>query len=255
MRTRWIAAALVAAALLETPGAVPAQAVETAGASAPGVESDPLEPLNRGGFWFNDRLDVFVIEPAAKGWVFITPEAFRTALGRAMDNVRFPIRFVANLLQGRVRGAGVETGRFVVNTTVGLVGFFDPATGWGIEAQDADIGQAFGRWGIPAGPYLVLPLFGPSNPRDGVGLAGESGIMFLLTRPYGIYISGTRLLNLRAQNIDTIRDARQASLDYYVAVRNAYIQYRRARVQGIDAAEERRDEEDLYELEEFEDEE
>lgn len=200
-----------------------------------GIESDPLEPMNRGVFWFNNQVDRFLLEPAAHGWQRVTPQVLRDSLEKFFENLRFPVRFVSNVIELNGGGAAEESGRFVVNSTVGVLGFFDPASGFGLEMTQTDIGVAFGRWGIPPGPYLVLPLFGPSNPRDTVGLAGDSVLSSgpsLVSRTAGAVLRGVDLLNTRAELIDEIDEAREASLDYYVFMRNAYVQHRSARVRG-----------------------
>jgi phospholipid-binding lipoprotein MlaA len=205
---------------------------------------DPLERVNRPVFWFNHGLDRALFEPLAIGWTWITPEVFRVRLGKAFDNLGFPVRFVNNFLQADVKQTGRELGRFVVNSTVGLAGFFDPATGWGLEKRDEDFGQTLGWWGLPAGPYLVLPLLGPSGARDGVGLAADAP---LRPRFWFWFLFPPELINTRALLLDDIRELRRSSLDYYVSVRNAYTQYRRALVVNGEVETEPV-EEDLYEV-------
>lgn len=216
------------------------------------LESDPIEPVNRGVFWVNDRLDVFVLEPIAKGWDFIAPETVEVHLDQFFTNLRFPVRFVGTLLQGKVRASGEELGRFGVNTTVGLLGFFDPATGWGLERHDEDFGQALGRWGTPPGPYLMLPLLGPSNTRDAVGRLVDTFLgsgPALISPGVNAASTGVDLINSRSLLLEDIREAKAASLDYYAFVRNVYLQRREALVRD----EEIRSEDpidDLYEIEE-----
>jgi len=204
---------------------------------APPTESDPGERVNRATFTVNDKLDVFVLAPIAQGWEWVTFESFRTALGRALTNLRFPVRFVGNLFQGEVKRTGEETARFVVNTTVGLLGFFDPAKGWGLEPHDEDFGQVLGFWGVPAGPYLVLPIFGPSNPRDTVGLAADTVLLMgpgLVSTAAALAIAGVNRVNTRAFLLEPVREAKRSSLDYYVFRRNAYVQLRRRRATDDD---------------------
>jgi phospholipid-binding lipoprotein MlaA len=142
-------------------------------------------------------------------------------------------------------------GRFVVNTTVGLAGLFDPATGWGLVKKDEDFGQTLGWWGVGSGPYLMLPLFGPSSPRDAVGLAVDAPLRIgAWVAPW--VMMPVRLVNTRALRLEDIRQLRDASLDYYIAVRNAYIQLRRAQVANGELPTETQDE-DLYEVIEDED--
>jgi phospholipid-binding lipoprotein MlaA len=197
------------------------------GDEEPTGESDPLEPVNRGLFWFNDGLDRVLFEPLAIGWTWITPEVFRTRLEKFFDNLRFPIRFVNNLFQLEIKQTGRELGRFVVNSTVGFVGFFDPGTGWGLEKRETDFGLTLGRWGVSSGPYLMIPLLGPSSVRDGFGRIVDAPlhVTFWLW-----YLRPPELVNSRALLLDDIRELRRASLDYYLSVRNAYAQLRRAQV-------------------------
>ncbi len=215
------------------------------------IESDPLEGMNRRLFWFNDRLDVYIIEPVGKGWRWISPQSVRTSLSKFFLNLRFPVRFVSNLIEFNAVGAGEELGRFSVNTTVGILGFFDPATGWGLEGTDTDVGLALGRWGMPPGPYLILPIFGPSNPRDTLGLIGDTVLSSgpsLISPAVGAIVNGGELINLRAELVPVIDDAKEASFDYYVFVRNAYAQNRRARVLSENPDEAEPIEDDLYEI-------
>ena len=230
-----------------------------AGGPGPGLaadESDPLQTMNRATHWFNDRLDVFLLEPVARGWRFITPDVARYRLGLFFTNLRMPMRFVGSLFQLKLRASAEELERFVVNTTAGLGGLFDPASGLGIGFHDEDFGQALGYWGVPAGPYLVLPLFGPSNPRDAVGLAVDTLTLVgpsAVSSEAGLIISGGHLINARAQAIDELREAKEAALDYYVLRRNGYIQRREAKIRDGEVEREAVTD-DFYEIEEFDDE-
>jgi phospholipid-binding lipoprotein MlaA len=191
---------------------------------------DPLEGYNRGMFWFNDKVDVYVIEPVATVWDKIMPDPVQRSIRNFFGNLRFPIVAGNALLQAKFKQAASDVGRFAVNTTVGVAGFFDPATGWGLPAHDEDFGQTLGYWGTPPGPYLVLPFLGPSDPRDTVGLVADS---FSTVYPFFIayyYTFGARaidLVNTRAYYLQQIKEAKAASIDYYSAVRNAYVQRRK----------------------------
>jgi phospholipid-binding lipoprotein MlaA len=200
--------------------------------SSPG-QPDPYGGVNRAFFGFNDGVDRYALEPAAKGWTFITPEAFRVALDKAFKNLKFPVRFVSNLGQGEVVRAGSELARFITNSTLGMAGFFDPATRIGLAKYDEDFGQMFGRWGISSGPYWVIPIVGPSNPRDGVGYVFDSALNPLtLLGPIAILIRIPEMVNGRAIAAEQIDLARAAALDYYVFVRDAYIQRRLAQIRN-----------------------
>lgn len=200
--------------------------------AADDTPGDPWESFNRPIFWFNDRvLDRRLLEPLAVGWEFITPATLRVHLGQLFQNLHFPLRFANDLLQADVKQAGVELGRFAVNSTVGVVGFFDPASGWGLEKRDEDFGQTLGVWGVPSGPYLQLPFVGAGSPRDSLAglldLAFGGAPDFLIGLPV---ISTTERINSRALLLEDVRDAREASLDYYSGLRDAYVPRRRALV-------------------------
>jgi phospholipid-binding lipoprotein MlaA len=211
------------------------------------ADNDPIEPVNRAIFWFNDKVDVYVLEPVATGYDKITPNRVKRCVSNFFQNLRFPIDTVNNLLQGKVAFAATHVGRFVVNTTIGVAGFFDPASSWGLPAHTEDFGQTLGYWGVPPGPYLVLPLWGPSNPRDTVGLGVDSAMAvypWLVAIQYTLSSRVVDIINTRSQVLKEVRQVKEASLDYYVAVRNAYVQRRRILVH--DAIETPAQEEDLY---------
>ena len=213
-----------------------------------GSEHDPIEGVNRKVFWFNDRVDVYALEPVATGWEKVTPRRVRTSVSNFFDNLRFPIVAVNDLLQGKVLASGSDVGRFAVNTTVGVLGFFDPASGWGLEKHDEDFGQTLGRWGVPPGPFIMLPLLGPSNPRDAAGLAVDAALSVTPWFVDWYILAGARVfqtVNERSQVLKEVRDIKESSFDYYGFVRNAYIQRRNAQVR--DSAETgMENEDDLY---------
>lgn len=190
------------------------------------TEDDPYQTMNRKVFAFDMGLDRKLIHPASKGWDKISNLPVRESVDRFFVNLRFPRRFVSNLLQGEFRSGGEELGRFLINTTVGILGLFDPATKLGLRLTEADFGQAFGAWGIGSGPYLVLPFFGPSNPRDTVGLIFDSAVSFSMLVPVGFLLTPVDVVNYRSLQAQNIADAQAASLDYYVFLRNAYSQQR-----------------------------
>jgi phospholipid-binding lipoprotein MlaA len=199
----------------------------------PARDFDPWEPLNRKVFWFNDHLDMYLIEPAAKGWDFVTPKRVQTSLSNFFANLRFPIDTVNNLLQGKVQYAATDVGRFVVNTTVGAAGFFDPAKSFGLLPHPEDFGQTLGVWGLRSGPYLVLPILGPSTLRDGAGILVDYPISitpFFVDWYYLFAARTVELVNFRASVLDAVHQAKEASLDYYSFVRNAYLQRRASAV-------------------------
>ena len=199
---------------------------------------DPIEGFNRGTFWVNDQLDVYFMEPVARGYRYVLPSPVRKGVSNFFSNLRYPINFVNYVLQLNLSAAAEETGRFLVNTTVGVVGLFDVASDLGLEKGYNDFGLTFAHYGIPAGPYLVLPVLGPSNLRD---LTGKVGDTLVHPTEYPYYINATTKdfrdwesrstavlegLSRRAQLINAIESAKEASLDYYSFIQATYYQVR-----------------------------
>lgn len=193
--------------------------------------SDPLEPLNRGVFLFNDRLYFWLLKPAATGFKFITPLPVREHIALFFLNAKFPIRFVNTLMQGRLKSTGIESARFLINTTVGLGGFFDPASNWKLELQKADFDQTLGFYNLPTGPYIVWPILGPSSVRGTFGMAGDTALSPLT---YATYIDGadwlmtlrpTELLNSTSLRLGEYEAFKKATLDPYVGMRSSYFEY------------------------------
>jgi phospholipid-binding lipoprotein MlaA len=219
--------------------------------AAPGTKHDPLEGMNRGIFWFNNQVDNYVLEPAARGWDTIAPDRLQKSVANFFQNLRFPIVAVNGLLQGKLVQSASDVGRFAVNTTVGFLGFFDPASDWGLEQHNEDFGQTLGYWGVPPGPYLVLPFFGPSDPRDTVGLVADSfSIVYAYFIPfyYTFGAGAVDVVNSRALVLREVRQLKEASFDYYVAVRNAYTQ-RRAALVSDQKEKSAKEQDDLYQME------
>jgi phospholipid-binding lipoprotein MlaA len=239
--------ALVLCGGLPLPAAA-APAGDAPAASTDQADHDPIEGFNRKIFWFNDKVDVYALEPAARAWRWIAPERVRSAVSKFFLNLHFPIVAVNDLLQGKLKASAVDVGRFGVNTTVGVLGFFDPASGWGLERHDEDFGQTLGVWGVPSGPYLVLPILGPSNPRDAGGLAVDTA---LSVTPFFLdwYVTtGARVfetINYRTSVLQEVHDAKESALDYYTFVRNAYQQRRKALVSD-NAEPSTQEEDELY---------
>jgi phospholipid-binding lipoprotein MlaA len=222
---------LVLAALfvLATSALAGAARAEAAPASS---DEDPWEPVNRRIFWFNEQLDNYLLEPVARGWDWVMPEFVQGSLDHFFNNVHAPIATVNALLQGKPRDAGVEMGRFIVNSTVGFAGFFDPARSeLGLKDVREDFGQTLAVWGLDSGPYLVLPILGPSSPRDTLGMGVDAAMAaYTWFIPWFATVSarGVDVVNTRARLLQQIEDSRKSSFDYYVFVRNAFLQYRRA---------------------------
>jgi phospholipid-binding lipoprotein MlaA len=188
------------------------------------------------------------------------PEFVRDAITRVYVNVRTPGVMLNNLLQGKPRAAGIDLARFLMNTSVGLAGLLDPAATIGLDAHEEDFGQTFGVWGIPPGPYLVLPFLGPSSPRDAVGRAADSA-----TTPYGWFIpiwASASIFTVDTANAfsfiaDDIAEERAEAFDWYAAVRNAHVSRRQALVEDrVESPEQAAEEEedDLYLIDDEEEE-
>ncbi|HUI27875.1 MAG TPA: VacJ family lipoprotein [Candidatus Kryptonia bacterium] len=242
--------AVVAAAGIWCAALAHIAAADSTARTAPS-NHDPIEPFNRAIFWFNDQIDTYVLVPVAKGYDKITPNRVKQCLSNFFTNLRFPLSAGNDLLQGKLSATASDVGRFAVNTTVGLAGFFDPATDWGLVFHDEDFGQTLGYWGVPAGPYLVLPFWGPSNIRDGVGLAGDA---FSTVYPwfipfyYSIGAQGVRTINGRSLVLREVEQLKEASVDYYSAVRNAYGQRRQSLIEDRTGMSQQ-EQEDLYNVE------
>lgn len=204
-------------------------------AGTPPNPADPWQGFNRPVFRFNEGADRWVLRPVAKGWTAITFDGLRDSVAKFFYNAQFPSRFVSNVGQADGQQAMIEVVRFVLNSTVGVAGFFDPATRWGLARRDEDVGQMFGRWGVPSGPFLMLPLLGPSNPRDATGMAFDAAlspftwVSFLVVPLYGAP-GVLAAVNARARADEQIESARRSALDYYVFVRDAFTQYREAQI-------------------------
>ena len=208
-------------------------------------ESDPLEPFNSAMFTFNLKLDDYVLHPVASGYSKVIPQGGREAIGRALDNVRVIPRVVNNAVQLRLPQAGTEVARFGINTTVGVLGLFDPADKWfGLKEHPDDLGLTFRYYGVPTGPYLMLPFFGPSTIADTVGLIGD-GFMDPVSYfvPWWVSLSvnvGQRAIeavNYRSLHLDQFEQADRYAVDLYGAVQDAYLQTRDNRVKELKSGE------------------
>ena len=191
---------------------------------------DPMESFNRAMFGFNDRVDAAVIKPVAKGYRAVTPDWLRKGVGNFFNNLEDVWSAVNNALQGRGQEFGDSVGRVMVNTTVGLLGVFDVASDLNIDRRTADFGQTLGRWGVPPGPYVVLPIMGPRTLREvaalPVDLQGEL--------VYNIGDQDTRTwlpildaVDLRAKYLNASDVLEGAALDSYTFRRDAYLQRQR----------------------------
>lgn len=216
------------------PAAMAQKSTPPEGEFAEAPPPDPLEPFNQKMFWFNLRLDEYVLRPVATAYDAILPDAAQRGMQRFFKNLGVVERFANNLFQGKLPGAGKEVGRFVVNTTLGGVGFIDVADqllGW--QESNEDFGQTLGVYGVASGPYLVLPFYGPSTIRDTVGLAVDSAMNpmnYLLSTVEVFAIRGGltvgSAVNYRSLNLQLFEDVDRYAVDLYGAVQDGYLQRR-----------------------------
>lgn len=230
---------LVAGAILLASAAEAApkkKAVETTpNINAEVAVNDPLEPFNRGVFWFNQTFDRFVFRPVAKGYRYITPRPIRNSIGNATDNLFEPINMLNAFLQGDFTQGMTSFWRFVLNTTIGIGGLNDVAGEFGLKQRTEDFGQTLGKWGVGSGPYLMLPILGPSNVRDTVGMVADvysHPLYYYLETDDALWLSAGRALVVRERLIDPIDDINATSLDPYVTFRSIYTQRRAAQIQN-----------------------
>lgn len=195
---------------------------------------DPLEGFNRAMYTFNEKLDRYVLKPVAKGYRAVVPGVARKGVSNFFSNLHDPVVMLNNLLQGKPTRAAADLGRFAVNTTFGIFGLIDVATPIGLEKHEEDFGQTFGVWGVGDGAYLVLPFFGPSNLRDGVGLIPDwyayppNNIEDVSTRNELFVVETVSKRDRLLDASDILEQA--AGKDPYVFVREAYRQRRRDQI-------------------------
>ena len=204
------------------------------------ARNDPLEPTNRAIFAFNNAVDTVVIRPAAKAYTAVVPEQVRSGVHNALSNLGAPVRLANDMLQGSPRRAGDTAMRFLINSTIGVLGFIDVAAKWGFADHTSDAALTLAQWGVPEGPYLVLPLIGPSDLRDTVGYAANvaadpfvwvgQGAAVLALKLSRVAVRTVDERSRHATDIDAIKDT---SLDPYAAFRSLYRQYRAAELDRL----------------------
>lgn len=200
---------------------------------------DPIAPFNKTMYLVNDKLYFWLLKPAAKVYSYVVPEGFRIIFRNAYDNVKSPGRVINNILQLRLKAAGNELLRFVLNSTLGLGGLGDAGKNvFGIEKQEADFGQTLGHYGVGHGFYIVLPLFGPSSLRDTVGLVGDRLAYPLtyiseddLSLEAVIAISTHEAVNTTSFRIGEYESFKESALDPYVSMRDAFVQHRQKKIE------------------------
>ena len=197
--------------------------------------ADPLEPINRLFFHVNDKFYFWILKPVASGYKAIVPQFVRVSVSNFFSNVATPIRLANCLLQLNIKGAGTETARFVLNTAIGGLGFFDPAKQeFNISKQDEDFGQTLGFYGFGSGFYINWPILGPSSLRDTVGFTADTFLdpkTYLITStPVNLAVTSYNLVNKTSLTIGEYEDLKKAALDPYIALRDAYYQYREKKI-------------------------
>jgi phospholipid-binding lipoprotein MlaA len=224
-------------------------------ASAQEAQGDPWEGLNRNLFAVHETVDKAVLGPVARGYRAITPQPVRHGVLNFLRNLRAPVIFVNDVLQGELGRAGTTAARFGLNTTVGIAGVFDPATSAGLERHDEDFGQTLAVWGVDTGPYLFVPLLGPTTVRDGAGRIVDIAFDPLTWAEFDeadeVQLGRTILTGVAARElvIETVDDIRRDSLDPYVTIRTSYGLLRQSAIQNGPA-----DVQDLPEFDDFDEE-
>jgi phospholipid-binding lipoprotein MlaA len=207
-------------------------------ASDPATPDDPLEPMNRFFFDFNQRLDRHAALPAASFYTSAVPRPARATVHNVLNNLGGPVTAANDVLQLEFENAGIAAGRFIINTTIGIAGIFDVATDWGLPAAHRDFGETMGVYGVPPGPYLVLPFRGPTAVRDLAGSYVDGYFTPLRYARYsgrnyvGLVRSSQGSIDNRSANIVTYRDIERASVDYYATMRAYYLQRRARQVEN-----------------------
>ena len=223
--------------------------------------NDCFEKVNRGIFAFNQALDKTIFEPVARGYRYI-PSPIRGGTSNALTNLSNLITVPNNLLQGDIKTAGVNAVRFVVNTTIGILGIFDPAAALGFKKEEKeDYGQTLGRWGVGPGCYVVLPIFGPSTARDAVGtvanfVGGDPWFNVTVINDTTYFNEadyyGTRVtsgIDFRAKNIDSFDSLEKNSIDFYASIRSLYLQDRQQKILNSEKITDTMDDSDWEEIE------
>ena len=200
-----------------------------------GAPSDPFERFNESMLTFNRKADDWVLHPAATGYSHVVPQPARASIGRFFENVGVIPRFANDVFQGQFKQAGVETARFATNSTLGVAGLFDPADKWfGLKQEPNDFGLTLAKYGVKEGPYLVLPILGPSTVRDALGTAVDDAINPVsYAAPssaiyYEVAAKAVQAVNARSENLNMFEDVDLYAIDPYGAIQDAYIERREA---------------------------
>lgn len=227
LRVRVLVACVLAAAL---PGCATPPPAEDAEATAAFREiNDPLEPLNRAIMEFNLVLDKAILKPAAYAYNKCVPAPLRDNVHNFLSNLRNPVTLANDLIQGEMDRAGTVMLRFAMNSSIGVLGINDIAAEFGIVEHREDFGQTLAVWSVGSGPYLMLPVFGPTNLRDGIGMAVDTVIdpfPWVTPAEFRYGTAAGRAVDFRARNYDQLNELEEQSLDLYAAVRSLYRQHR-----------------------------
>jgi phospholipid-binding lipoprotein MlaA len=199
--------------------------------------NDPLEPTNRVFYAINNGIDTVILAPVARGYRYVVPAGVRRPVHNVLANITSPVLLANDVMDAKPRRAGDTFMRFLINTTAGAGGLFDVASGWGYPAHDADFGQTLALWGLGEGPFLFLPVLGPSNPRDATGFAGDILLDPLTwasfggsrTLGYSRYIVGA--VDARERVLDPVDQIKKTALDPYATFRSLYRQHRRSQIE------------------------
>jgi phospholipid-binding lipoprotein MlaA len=207
------------------------------------ANNDPLEPMNRQIFAFDMFVDQWLIKPVAQVYHNVVPDPGKDAVRNFLGNLHEPVIFANDLLQTEFKRAGWTAERFALNSTVGVGGVFDVATRWGVEKQSGDFGQTLAHYGVPEMLYLVLPILGPSNPRDVVGMVadGYADPFSYLAADYGADVAtysrwGAEGIDQRDQNLSNLDELQKNAIDLYAEIRSLYRQHRAAELRHGEAA-------------------
>jgi phospholipid-binding lipoprotein MlaA len=205
-----------------------------------GLANDPLEPMNRVFFHFNDKLYFWVLKPTSQGYAYFIAEDVRMCVRSFFKNLLAPVRIANNLLQGKVANSGIETARFVINSTLGIAGLADPAQHeFGLSPKPEDLGQTLGVYGLKEGLYICWPFFGPSTVRDTIGLAGDFLLSpvsyFAWSEPgLGVTVQVGREVNNTSLVLGDYENFKDSAIEPYIALRDAYRQHRNKKISDAD---------------------
>ena len=235
--TRAVLAASLLAALAACAQKPPAS--DAAAVQEFNENNDPYEPANRVGYAINDGLDTYILAPVARAYRYV-PSVVRNPIHNVLQNMTTPVLFINDVLQTRPRRAGTTFMRFVINTTAGVGGLFDVAAEAGYPAHDSDFGETLALWGVPEGPFLFLPVLGPSNPRDATGYGVDVAFDPLTYAPSGHGLEtlnyaryGLGAVDTRERVLDQVSSIKKTALDPYATFRSLYRQNRESTIDGI----------------------